>query len=61
MPEQKLTFQAMNGCAACKHAASDDPAGKPAAAYGKSYWCQPLGKAVDAKDGASCPQWEYSG
>ncbi len=54
-------FQSMNGCAACKHATNSDPQGKPAAGYGKSYWCQPLGTAVDAKDGAACPNWEYSG
>ncbi len=61
MSEQKLSFQSMNGCAACLHAANADPAGKPAAAYGKGYWCAVLGKAVDARDGAACPKWEYAG
>ncbi len=55
------TFQSMNGCAACKHTAEVDPQGKSAATYGKSYWCRALGKAVDAKDGAQCPTWEYGG
>ncbi len=54
-------FQTMNGCAACKHTTEADPQGKQAAAYGKSYWCRPLAKPVDAKDGAQCPSWEYSG
>jgi hypothetical protein len=51
----------MNGCAACKHTVDADPQGKQAAAYGKSYWCRPLAKPVDAKDGAECDSWEYSG
>ncbi len=54
-------FQTMNGCAACKHTVAADPQGKQASAYGKSYWCTPLAKAVDAKDGAECPTWEYAG
>ncbi len=61
MSDPKPTFQSMNGCAACKHTAEKDPAGKPAAAHGKSYWCQPLAKPVDARDGAACSSWEFTG
>ncbi len=60
MAETK-TFQAMNGCAACKHAKDADPDGKPAAVYGKGFWCLAQSKPVDAKDGATCPQWAYPG
>ena len=59
MTSVKPTFQSMNGCAACKHTAPVDPAGNPVAIHGKSYWCKALDKAVDARDGAACPQWEF--
>lgn len=61
MENPKPTFQQMNGCAACAHTAAASPDGAPAAALGKSYWCEKQGKAVDAKDGAACPDWEYAG
>jgi len=51
-------FQKMNGCSACKHTAPADPAGTPAAAVGKVYWCTKLAKAVDPGDGSACPHWE---
>ena len=59
MADAKPTFQSMNGCAACQHAAPADPEGKAAAAYGKGFWCGVLGKPVDAKDGAACQRWVY--
>lgn len=52
-------FQEMNGCSACKHAADTSSDGKPASSYGKGFWCNQFGKAVDSKDGASCSSWEY--
>ncbi|HEX9289848.1 MAG TPA: hypothetical protein VF904_10010 [Anaeromyxobacteraceae bacterium] len=61
MTGPKPTFQSMNGCAACKHTAESDPSGKSAAAHGKSYWCRPLAKPVDAKDGMTCTSWEFAG
>jgi hypothetical protein len=51
----------MNGCAACKHTADADPGGTPVAALGKSFWCTLLAKAVDARDGSACAQWEAGG
>ncbi len=56
MPEI-TTFQKMNGCSACKHAADKDPAGTPAAAHGKGYWCTNDAKLVDSRDGTACPGW----
>ncbi len=52
-------FQQMNGCSACKNSAPQDPSGKPASTYGKGFWCKKQGKAVDSKDGGSCPDWAY--
>lgn len=59
--EKRPTFQSMNGCSACRHAAENDPQGVPAAVHGKGFWCISLGRPVDSKDGAECPKWEYSG
>jgi hypothetical protein len=52
-------FQEMNGCSACMHAAEGDPAGTPASAHGKGFWCKPLARAVDSKDGGHCEKWAY--
>lgn len=52
-------FQEMNGCSACKHAAPADGDGTAASSYGKGFWCKPLGKPVDSKDGARCGTWAY--
>ena len=52
-------FQQMNGCSACEHAASADPGGKSAGTYGAAFWCNRLGKPVETKDGATCPEWKY--
>ncbi len=60
MPDKRPTFQSMNGCSACGHAADADPSGVPAAVHGKGFWCAILGKPVDSKDGAECPRWEPS-
>jgi hypothetical protein len=57
MPEP-TKFQQMNGCAACKHSEPSDSGGSRAAAQGKAYWCARLQKAVDARDGSVCPDWE---
>ncbi len=54
---EPTAFQRMNGCSACKHARDADPSGTPAAIHGKAYWCTPLAKPVDARDGAACPSW----
>ncbi len=51
-------FQEMNGCSACKHAADKDANGKTAASYGANFWCVPLARAVNSKDGSACPSWE---
>ncbi len=61
MSDSPTRFQTMNGCSACKHAKESDPAGKPASAHGKGFWCSSLGKAVDSRDGAQCDAWELSG
>lgn len=52
-------FQKMYGCSACKHTADADDAEKPAAVYGKSYWCKKTVKAVDSPEGSACKDWEY--
>jgi hypothetical protein len=60
MADKKPTFQSMNGCSACRHAADNDPTGSPAAVHGKGFWCTIRGTLVDSKDGAECPKWELS-
>lgn len=59
MADANATFQLRNGCSACRHAVATDPQGKPAADHGKGFWCQVMGKPVDARDGSTCGQWEY--